>query len=183
MAKNIIYKINSKDKSQKREYTNYEIIDEKNEIGLKEIFEAKLINKDAENEYYQNYKKIYKVDENGKETYIKEEKVGEVYPKKIKTITEYDIIGLSLEEIDNKRKEKSYPIQFKRVYYEKELNTENPLKNETGKTEEVSINIQHFTEEIDKENLEEFDKEFLIVEGIAIKDFEKEPKRNVVKKK
>jgi len=178
-----IYKINSKDKSQKREYTNYEIIDEKNEIGLKEIFEAKLINKDAENEYYQNYKKIYKVDENGKETYIKEEKVGEVYPKKIKTITEYDIIGLSLEEIDNKRKEKSYPIQFKRVYYEKELNTENPLKNETGKTEEVSINIQHFTEEIDKENLEEFDKEFLIVEGIAIKDFEKEPKRNVVKKK
>ena len=177
-----IYKINSKDKDQKREYTNDEIEDKKTEIGLKEVFDRKLIKKDAEKEYYQTYKKIYKVDENGKEIYIKEEIVGKE-ENKIEKKIDYDIIGLTEEEINNKRKEKSYPIQFKRVYYEKELNTKDLLKNEIDKTEEVSINIQHFIKEIDKENLEEFDKEFLIVDGKVIQDFEKEPKRNVIKKK
>lgn len=104
-------------------------------------------------------------------------------PQQIEKKTDYDIIGLTDVEINNKRKEKSYPIQFKRVYYEKELNIQNPIRKETGKTEDVSINIKHFTEEIDKENLEEFDKEFLIVDGKVIEDFEKEPKRNVVIKK
>ena len=77
---------------------------------------------------------------------------------------------MTLEIIEKKREKKLYPIKFNRIYYKEETNTNGKNKKKT-RVEKVVINLEHFSNIVEKGNLEfldEYDREVYIVDGKSI---------------
>ena len=162
-----IIKIDSRYPENKIPIDTIEISKERRNIltkfELREIIEGNKVHK-------QNYK-IYYTMNNGKESIIKEEKYGKEETKEIETIELYEIEKpMTLEIIEKKREKKLYPIKFNRIYYEEETNTKGKNKKKT-RVEKVVINLEHFSNIVEKGNLEfldEYDREVYIVNGKSI---------------
>ena len=115
----------------------------------------------------QKYKIYFRKEQNGNEKIYKEEAFGGVYNEDIQ-YNYYEIFELlSKEQIEEKRRTKSYPIRFKKLYHKKEINTED--KNDIlYKTENIEIRLIHSTDFITNNNCSffvEYDKELKIING------------------
>ena len=118
--------------------------------------------------YNQNYKIFYIKEENGNEKVIKEMPIGEEEEIDLQTKEYYELEGLTKSDVDRKRRNKEYPIEYKRVYYIEELNTKEKKTKKTNKIENIIINIEHRSQVIDEkgvEKLEEYDKEIFHING------------------
>lgn len=162
-----VIRIDSRDLN-KRNSTEYIIQESKNSINVYERNEKKEIKRIGNNIYIQNYKISYYIDRDGKENIIDTQKIGDEEEEEIKTIEIYEIEGLTKEEINFRKSNKQYPIEYTRIYYKEEINTKDKQKIRIDKTEHVIINIEHFSEVIKRNNsyiLEEYDKEIYIING------------------
>lgn len=136
---NEIYMIDSRYPTVKRN-TGYKIIlDEKilnliKEIEVEERFENNNVIKQKYNVYYLINSEGNKVEEH-------REKDGGEITEEIRYGDEYSIISepMTLEKINELKKEKIYPINYVNIYYKDELNT---LRNERKKTKEENIEIK-----------------------------------------
>ena len=162
-----VIRIDSRDLNKKNS-TEYIIQESKNTINVYERNEKKEIKRIGNNIYIQNYKISYYIDRDGKENIIDTQKIGDEEEEEIKTIEIYETEGLTKEEINSRKSNKQYPIEYSRIYYKEEINTKDKQKIRIDKTELVIINLQHFSEVINKNNsyiLEEYDKEIYIING------------------
>lgn len=150
---NEIYMVDSRDNNKKHP-TNHIIIIGEEEINIKtkidtrEIIEGDMV-------IHQNYKTYYKVGDNGKDIFIKEEPEGQESKKKIKLGDEYCIIEspMTLDIINEMRANKKYPITYKRIYYQNEINTIRKERIETGKIENIELKLNKFeNKEINEDN-------------------------------
>ena len=118
--------------------------------------------------YNQNYKIFYIKEENGNEKVIKEMPIGEEEEIDLQTKEYYELEGLTKSDVDRKRRNKEYPIEYKRVYYIEELNTKEKKTKKTNKIENIIINIEHRSQLIDEKGIEklvEYDKEIFHING------------------
>ncbi len=94
--------------------------------------------------YKQCYRMFYKIGPDGKDIFDREEKEGKIQEVKIEYSNEYFDIEkpMTIEKIDELRKEKKYPITYKRIYYKKELNTEEQKEIPTGTIENVELKLE-----------------------------------------
>jgi hypothetical protein len=86
----------------------------------------------------------------------------------LKTNEYYELEGLTINDIEGKRKNKEYPIEYKRIYYIEELNTDAKRKIKTNRVENIIINIEHIVNEFiieGSERLEEYDREIFFING------------------
>ena len=163
----------------KKNSTEYFVQESKNIINVYERNEKNEIKIIGNKIYSQNYKISYYIDRDGKENIIDRQKVGDEVTEDIKTIEVYETEGLTKEEINSRKINKQYPIDYNRIYYKVETNTKDKKKTRIDKTEHVIINIEHFSEVIKKNNsyiLEEYDKEIYIINGE--KNNDERPKLN-----
>ena len=174
-----VIKIDSRE-ANKKNSTEYIIQESKNPLNIlekNEKIETKIIGNDV---YHQNYKITYYKDRNGNENIISKEKVGVEEEEKIQTIEIYETEGLTKEEINIKKNKKEYPIEYNRIYYTEETNTERKKKTRMNKIEHIIIILEHKLEPIKRNNsyiLEEYDKEIYIINGQRNND--ERPKLNV----
>lgn len=147
--------------------TEYTIQVDKQQNCL-ERFEKRQVKRINNKIYNQNYKIFYIKEENGNEKVIKEMPIGEEEEIDLQTKEYYELEGLSESDVDRKRRNKEYPIEYRRVYYKEELNTKEKKKIKTNKIENIIINIEHQSQEINVEGvekLEEYDKEIFHING------------------
>ena len=173
-----VIRIDSRD-INKRNSTEYIVQESKNPINVYERNEKKEIKIIGTKIHSQNYKISYYIDRDGKEIIINTQKIGKEEIEEIKTIEIYEIEGLTKEEINSRKNNKQYPIDYNRIYYKEEINTKERKKTRIDKTEHVIINIEHFSEIIKRNNsyfLEEYDKEIYIINGQ--KNNDERPKLN-----
>jgi len=95
--------------------------------------------------FKQCYRMFYKIGPDGKDIFDREEKEGKIQEVKIEYSDEYFNIEnpMTIEKIDELRKEKTYPITYKRIYYKKELNTKEQKEIPTGKIENVELKLEN----------------------------------------
>ena len=150
---NEIYMVDSRDLNN-RHPTNFTFILNEEQINiitkieLKETYEGKIVKK-------QNYKLYFRLDQNRKEIFLKEEPIGKVDEQKIEFDKEYFIIEspMSLDKINQMRSQKNYPIIYNRIYYKNEKNTLRKNKVPTGKIEKVELKLEKMDKkEISKDN-------------------------------
>ena len=150
---NEIYMVDSRDLNN-RHPTNFTFILNEEQINiitkieLKETYEGKIVKK-------QNYKLYFRLDQNRKEIFLKEEPIGKVDEQKIEFDKEYFIIEspMSLDKINQMRSQKNYPIIYNRIYYKDEKNTLRKNKVPTGKIEKVELKLEKMDKkEISKDN-------------------------------
>ena len=153
-----------------------------NNIPIKVYYKTKIIdiNRNADKIKIQNYKIYYKVGKDGKEEYYKEEADGELKTERIKYEYYYELKGITQDEIEKKREQQSYPIEYVKIYFKKEVNT---LENLAFKinSEDTTIFLKHFSSIIKKDNLdvlEEYDQEIVSVNG-EIRNYQENPKLNL----
>jgi len=161
-----IIKIDSRDPTNKHG-TQYTIQKDKIRSSLErfEKREVKIINNKI---YNQNYKIYYILNEEGKEKILKEEPNGPEEIIDLETIEKYEIEGLTNNQIEEKRRNKDYPIIYKRNYYKQELNTKAKNKININKVENVIINLEHFSDKINRNEINyliEYDKEIFDING------------------
>ena len=161
-----IIKIDSRDPTNKHG-TQYTIQKDKIRSSLErfEKREVKIINNKI---YNQNYKIYYILNEEGKEKILKEEPNGPEEIIDLETIEKYEIEGLTINQIEEKRRNKDYPIIYKRNYYKQELNTKAKNKININKVENVIINLEHFSDKINRNGINYFiyyDKEIFDING------------------
>ena len=128
-----------------------------NIIPIKVYYKQKIININRLDETltFQNYKTYYKivkdVKSDYKEEYYKEEPDGNPRTEKIEYEYYNQLKGITQDEIEKKRQENSYPIEYVKIYYKKEINTiERNLF--IIKHEEIKIFLKHFSNVVSKNN-------------------------------
>ena len=150
---NEIYMVDSRDLNN-RHPTNFTFILNEEQINiitkieLKETYEGNIVKK-------QNYKLYFRLDQNRKEIFLKEEPLEGVDEKKIEFDKEYFIIEspMSLDKINQMRSQKNYPIIYNRIYYKNEKNTLRKNKVPTGIIEKVELKLEKMDKkEISKDN-------------------------------
>ena len=117
--------------------------------------------------YYNIYKIYYYIDSQRMEKFYKEVIIGNDEVD-LKTKEYYELEGLTINDIERKRKNKEYPIEYKRIYYIEELNTKDKKKIKTNKIENIIINIEHHSEQNNiggSDRLEEYDIEIFDING------------------
>ena len=110
-----VIRIDSRDMNKKNS-TEYLVQESKNIINVYERNEIKIIGNKI---YSQNYKISYYIDRDGKENIIDKQKVGGEDIEEIKTIEIYETEGLTKEEINSRKINEQYPIDYNRIYYKK----------------------------------------------------------------
>ena len=95
--------------------------------------------------YKQCYRMFYKIGPDGKDIFDREEKEGDIQKVQIEHSDEYFNIEkpMTNEKIDELRKEKKYTITYKRIYYKKELNTQEQKEIPTRKIENVELKLEN----------------------------------------
>ena len=153
-----------------------------NNIPIKVYYKTKIIDIDrnADKIKIQNYKIYYKIGKDGKEEYYKEEADGDLKTEEIKYEYYYELKGITQDEIEEKKEQKSYPIEYAKIYFKKEVNT---LENLAFKinSEDITIFLKHFSSIIKRDNLdvlEEYDQEIVSVNG-EIRNYQENPKLNL----
>lgn len=117
--------------------------------------------------YYNIYKIYYYIDSQRMEKFYKEMMIDNDEVE-LKTNEYYELEGLTINDIERKRKNKEYPIEYKRIYYIEELNTDAKRKIKTDRVENIIINIEHIVNEFiieGSERLEEYDREIFFING------------------
>jgi hypothetical protein len=137
------------------------------EYELKEKIENREMSKNNDKIQIQKYKVYYREEQNSNPRIYKEEPFGGEYDEDIQYNYYEKFEVLSKEQIEEKRRNKSYPINYKIEYYKKELNTQD--KNDIlYKSENIEIRLVHSTDFITNNNTSffvEYDKELKIING------------------
>jgi len=165
--------INGKHKKTDNIITDYITYEIKCKDSEEEIIENGKIKR-------QNYKIYYYLDEDGKEIIDHKEKEGREIVENVYYSKEYYKIEppMSLEKIDELRRENRYPITYIKTYYKDELNTKNKNTILTGKKEIECIKLEHKknihnTEDKSVNMVEEYDIENIYINDVYIKNTEK----------
>ena len=133
--------------------------------------------------YYKIFKIYYYINNIGNKKIYEEERCYDfTIDIEYKDCEELD--GITIEKLESKRREKQYPIRFKKYYYKKEINTQEKNKK-LDKVEDIIIYINHFSRTVKKDGfdyLEEYDQEVFVING-KTQNKENSPKFNYTSKK